>query len=217
MADRHTERLGPFTLTLTDGCFPLGEDSLALGEFASLRSGWRVCDLGCGGGTLLLLLARREKNLSLTGVELEAKAAQCARDNLAANGLEGTVHTADLRTRGLLPNEGFDLVVSNPPYFSQARGRVGGKGRCGDEDLLDDLCAAANRLLPTGGRFALVYRPERLCDLLCALREHRLEPRRLRLMAHGPEHPPSAVLVEAVKNGGSGLDILPTLLRIPET
>lgn len=213
MTDRHAERLGPFTLTLTPGCFPLGEDSLALGDFASLRPGWRVCDLGCGGGTLLLLLARREPQLTLTGVELDPESAQCARDNLRVNGLNGTVQTGDLRTKGLLPNEGFDLVISNPPYFSPDRGAAGGPARCGEENFLDALCAAANRLLPTGGRFAVVYRPERLCDLLCTLRDHRLEPRRLRLMAHSPNHPPSAVLVEAVKNGGPGMDILPLLVR----
>ena len=210
------EVLGRYDLEVWDGVFPLGEDSLALGDFATLRPGWRVCDLGCGGGTLLLLLARRERRLTLTGVELEAEAAQCARDNLAANGLEGTILTADLRTRGLLPNEGFDLVISNPPYFSPERGKAGGRGRCAPESLPDELCAAANRLLPTGGRFALTCRPERLCDLLCALRGHRLEPKRLRLAAHDAGRPPFAALVEAVKNGGPGLEVGPLLIRTPE-
>ena len=50
------ESLSPYTLTLTEDCFPLGEDSLALASFATLRPGWPVCDLGCGGGTLLLLV-----------------------------------------------------------------------------------------------------------------------------------------------------------------
>lgn len=203
------ERLGPYTLTLTDGCFPLGSDSLALGDFAPVRQDWRVCDLGCGGGTLLLLLARREASLALTGVELDPEAAQCARDNLRANGLCGAVLTADLREKGLLPNEGFDLVVANPPYFEPGRGTSGGPARCGEQCTLDELCAAANRLLPTGGRLTLCYRPERLCDLLCALRAHKLEPKRLQFAAASPHKPPCTVLVEAVKNGGVGVEILP--------
>lgn len=209
-----TEQIGPYILVLTEGCFPLGEDSLALGDFAPVRPGAAVCDLGCGGGTLLLLLARREPSLRLTGVELDGNAAQAARENLARNGLRGTILTGDLRDKALLPNEGFALAVSNPPYFSKGSGASGGAARSEEACTLDQLCAAANRLLRTGGRFALVYRPERLTDLLCALRTHRLEPKRLQLLAHGPERAPSAVLVEAVKNGGPGLAVLPVKFRM---
>lgn len=208
----HTERLGGFTLTLTDACFPLGSDSLALGSFATVKPKWRVCDLGCGGGTLLLLLARREPSLSLTGVELNENAAQCARDNLTANGLAGEILTADLREKGLLPNEGFELVISNPPYFPVDAGASGGNARSEETCTLDELCAAANRLLKTGGRFALVHRPERLTDLLCTLRAHKLEPKRLQFLSCASDRPPSAVLVETVKNGGAGLNVLPTVL-----
>lgn len=204
-----TEQLGPYTLTLSERCFPLGSDSLALGEFATLRPGWRVCDLGCGGGTLLLLLARREPTLALTGVELDPDAAQCARDNLTRNELAGEVLAADLREKGLLPNEGFELVVSNPPYFPVGAGASGGAARSEEHCTLDELCAAANRLLKTGGRFALVHRPERLTDLLCALRAHRMEPKRLQFLSCASDRPPSAVLLEAVKNGGAGLEVLP--------
>ena len=81
------ESLGPYTLTLTEHCFPLAEDSLALASFATLRPGWPVCDLGCGGGTLLLLLARREPSLSLTGIERLPGPAETARRTLAQRGL----------------------------------------------------------------------------------------------------------------------------------
>lgn len=208
-----TEQLGPFTLVLPEGCFPLGEDSLALGSFATVRPGGKVCDLGCGGGTLLLLLARRERSLSLTGVELDPDAANAARENLARNGLAGEIVTGDLNTKGLLPNEGFDLVISNPPWFALDAGASGGPARSEEALTLNGLCAAVRRLLKTGGRFALVYPPARLCELLCALRERRLEPKRLQFLAHAPGAAPSAALVEAVKNGKPGLDVPALLIR----
>lgn len=204
----NAERLGPYTLVLPEGCFPLGEESLALGSFATVRPGWRVCDLGCGGGTLLLLLAGREGPLFLTGVELDPKAAQAARENLARNALRGEIVAGDLTQKGLLPNEGFDLAVSNPPWFALESGASGGAARSEEALTLNGLCAAANRLLKTGGRFALAYPPARLCGLLCALREHRLEPKRLQFLAHSPDTPPSAALVEGVKNGKPGLEVL---------
>lgn len=207
------EQLGPFRLILPEGCFPLGGESLALGEFATVRAGWRVCDLGCGGGTLLLLLAGRERSLSLTGIELDPEAARAARENLARNALPGEIVTGNLQKKGLLPNEGFELAISNPPWFALESGASGGAARSEEALTLDGLCAAANRLLKTGGRFALVYPPTRLCELLCTLRAHRLEPKRLRLLAHGPGVPPSAVLVEGVKNGKPGLEVLADLFQ----
>ena len=208
-----TEQLGPFTLVLPDGCFPLGEGSLALGGFATVRPGWRACDLGCGGGTLLLLLAARERSLALAGVELDPDAAQAARENLARGGLTGEIVTGDLRQKGLLPNEGFELAVSNPPWFALGSGTTAGAARSEEALTLPGLCAAANRLLKTGGRFALVYPPARLTDLLCTLRAHKLEPKRLQLLAHDHDAPPSAALVEAVKNGRPGLEVLAARVR----
>lgn len=208
----YREQLGELTLTLTGTCFPLGSDSLALGKFAPIKPGWRVCDLGCGGGTLLLLLARRERSLDLTGVELDGESARCARNNLAANGLQGTILDTDLREKGCLPNESFDLVVSNPPYFPRFAGKSGGRARTEESCTFDELCAAANRCLKNGGRFALVHRPERLTDLLTVLRAHRLEPKRLQFVSCSWDRPPSAVLLEARKNGGVGLEVLPLRL-----
>ena len=199
-----TEQLGPYTLSWPAGVFPLGRDTLALGDFATVRAGWRVCDLGTGSGALLLLLARRAQRLSLTGIELDGRAAAAARDNLARNGLSGTVLCADLRTAPL-PAGQFDLVVSNPPYFAMGSGKSGGPARSEETCTLDQLCTTAARLTRNGGRFALCHRPERLADVVCSLRSHGLEPKRLTLSAHAPGHPPSLLLVEGVRQGKPGL------------
>ena len=210
------EQLGQYMLNQPDGVFPLGSDTLALGRFAIVRPNWRVCDLGTGSGALLLLLADREASLSLTGVELDPLSARVAEENLKQNGLDGRVLCCDLRTAPL-PAGQFDLVISNPPYFAVGSGTSGGTARAEDTCTLDEVCATAARLVKNGGRFALCHRPERLTDVLCALREHGLEPKRLQLLAHSPAHAPSAVLVEAVRQGKSGLDTLPTQFVHPKT
>ena len=184
-------------------------DSVLLARFCTLRPRWSVCDLGCGVGSLLLLLSQREEALDRVGVELDPVAAGLARRNLSDNGLEGQVLTGDLRDRTLLKGDRFQLVIANPPYFRAGSGKSGGQARMDDTCPVDDLCRAAGRLAKTGGRFALVYRPERLAELFAALRGARLEPKRLQLLSYGPSSPPYAVLVEAVKEGGPGLEILP--------
>ncbi len=57
------EYLGSYRLTQSDDYFKLGRDSVLLARFATLRKGWSVCDLGCGVGSLLLLLSQREEEL----------------------------------------------------------------------------------------------------------------------------------------------------------
>lgn len=201
------EQLGPYTLSCPEEVFPLGADALALGAFVTLKPRQRVCDLGTGSGALLLLLARRESSLSLTGVELDPLSAQTAQRNLEQNGLEGAILQGDLREKALLPAGGFDLVLSNPPYFSLRSGASGGPARSEEYCTLEELCAAAARLTRNGGRFALCHRPERLVDVMTTLRSQGLEPKRMKLLSHGPGHPPFLLLVEAVRQGKPGLVI----------
>jgi tRNA1(Val) A37 N6-methylase TrmN6 len=204
------EFLGQYTLIQAQAFFKLGRDSVLLSRFATLRRGWRVCDLGCGVGSLLLLLTERERELTRWGIELDPMAAQLARRNLLENGLEGEIITGDLRARDLLPPDSFQLVISNPPYFRQGTGYSGGPARMEEQLTVEALCGTAGRLLRTGGRFALVFRPERLSELFTALEEVRLAPKRIQLLSYHREKPPYAVLVEAVKEGGVGLRWLPT-------
>lgn len=204
------EQLGPFSYRWEEGCFPLGQDSLLLGAFATVKPGWRVCDLGCGAGALLLLLLGRVSTLTVCGVEISPVAAAAARRNLARNGLPGEIITGDLKDPASLPTAGrWDLAVSNPPWFPDGSGRSGGAERMEEQCTLEQLCAAAARYLKNGGRFALVHRPDRLTDLLCALRAAGLEPKRMQLVQHRADKPPSAVLLEAVRQGRPGLEVLP--------
>lgn len=205
----HLERLEPYSYRWTEDCFPLGADSLALGGFCSVSPRDRVLDLGCGAGLLLLLCARREGSVSLFGVEAEPHAAALARENLADNGLAGEIVTGDLRQVSF--SDPMDLVISNPPWYPGGSGGAGGPGRM-EGCPLPALCRAAAQTLKPRGRFALVYTPGRLAELLCALRESGLEPKRLQFCRGRPDKPPYALLVEAVKDGRPGMDILPDKL-----
>ena len=202
------EQLGPYGLAWPEGVFPLGGDALALGGFATVKPGWHVCDLGTGSGALLLLLARRADRLSLTGVERDPLSVRTARDNLSRNRLPGEIVQGDWRELSL-PAGTFDLVIANPPYFPPGSGKGRDPARMELHGGLEELCAAAGRLLRNGGRFALCHRPERLCDVMCALRSHGLEPKRLKLTAHSPAHPPALLLAEAVRGGRPGHTVEP--------
>ena len=200
--------------------FPPGTDSFALAYFARPARGDRVCDLGSGTGLLGTLLLAREDSLTIENVELSAPAAVLARRTFSENGWEGRAafRTGDLRDVSVLPPPGsVDYVISNPPYFpagsgASAEGEARRNAREECTCTLEDVCAAAKRVLRYGGRFALVHRTERLADVLCAMRESGIEPKRLRFLAKSAVSAPSLLLVEGKRGGKSGLVIEPPLI-----
>ena len=194
-----------------DGLFRPSTDTFLLGGFPVLRRGEQVCDLGAG--TALLLT--REPSLTVTGLELWEDACRLARRTAQRSGWQERLlcRQGDLRRReDLPPAGGFDLVVSNPPYFPPKAGRVSPQetrsvARSEVVCTLEDVCRAAGWLLRWGGSFCLVHKPERLADLCCALRARGLEPKRLRLVCRRAGDAPSLLLLEARRGGRPGLDI----------
>ena len=199
--------------------FRFGTDAVLLGNFVDLGNARRGIDLGCASGVIAVLMLARSERIHMTGLEINAAAAEAARRNMERNGFaerSAILHGDIRRVRELLPAGSFDLAVSNPPYFasnagkpcpSEARAAARGETEC----TLEELCAAAEYLCRWDGRFAVVYRPDRLSELFLTLTRHGLEPKRLRLVAHNVHSAPSLALVEARRGGKTGLTVEPML------
>lgn len=196
-----------------------GTDALALAAFAGARDFARACDLGCGSGILLLLLAWEKPRAALHGLELRSAAAEQCRENIAANGWEDRCAvTAGNASDALLPGAGFDLVVTNPPYFPDRPSADWERALRRTESMpIENWCAEAARLLKPGGDCCAVYPAARLTDLLCGLRGAGLEPKELRFLAHRPGKAPTRFLCRARKGGKPGLTVAPTLFQTDET
>lgn len=200
---------------MKQGPFRLGTDSVLLSQFMNLPKGAKVADLGAGCGTLGLLLCARSADCSVTGIELDETAYALAQENIALNRLERLqVLQGDVREiRQILPANSFDCVISNPPYFPVGSGKAANAYRSELTLNLSQLCQAAAWLLPSGGRFALVHRPERLCDLICTMRECGIEPKRVQFVRHNAQAPVCLVLLEGRRGGKPGLTYLPDFIE----
>ena len=196
--------------------FPLGEDTVLLSAFAAPKKGALGLDLGAGQGFLAILCGLRRPDLHLEGLELQPEACALAQANARRAGLELPVTAGDLRQLPGALHGRYDFVLCNPPYYEQARGRTAQDGalaqaRCDLGAGIGQVCRAAFLTLKTGGRLYLCFPAGRLPDLCAALEQNRLAPKRLRLVHAGPGKAAHLVLMDAVKQGGPGLTVLPPL------
>jgi len=194
-------------------------DAVLLAQFATVKPGGSVVDLGTGTGVIAMLLAARGSG-RIEGLEINPRLADMAGRSVQWNGLEDriTIRQGDMRQlRGLLPAGEWELVVCNPPY------RVVGSGfaspnqdrarACHEVDAgLADVVQAARYLVKYRGRVAFCQLPERAVDVLAAMRSADIEPKRLRWVHPRLDRPPSLVLVEGIRGAKPGLEVLPPLV-----
>lgn len=204
-----------------DSRFSPSTDTFLLGDFMRAKKGDMALDLGAGTGLLGLLLFARQEQMTLHTVEIQADSLVFAQKTL--DGYPVTHHLLDLRDiKGHLPLGRFSLVVTNPPYFAEGKGAIHAKetmqiARSEQSCTLSDVVEAAAKALRWGGRFGIVHRPDRLCDLFCTMREHGIEPKRLRHVQHSEHTAPSLVLIEGRRGGNPGLTLeRPLYLHHPD-
>ncbi|HXJ35760.1 MAG TPA: methyltransferase domain-containing protein [Candidatus Eisenbacteria bacterium] len=118
----------------------------------------RLLDLGCGIGSVLLMLAWRFPDAIAVGVEAQAVSVDLARRSIAWNGCGDrcTVREGDLRDPQLVPEGIFDLVTGTPPYLPIGTARESRrvqKGPCNFEHRggIEAYATAAASALAPGG------------------------------------------------------------------
>jgi release factor glutamine methyltransferase len=82
----------------------------------------RILDVGAGSGVLAVVAARELPASRITAVDLCPEALAVARANAVTHAVAARIDffQSDLFT-GLPPSQGFDFILSNPPYIPSAR------------------------------------------------------------------------------------------------
>lgn len=209
-----TETLPGGTVVHLSDNHRFGTDSLLLADFCEIRADWTACDLGSGCGILLLSLADKGLRGYGLGVDIDKEAAELLKSAAEANKLEN-IHSYHGEMQGLTTPRPFDVVVSNPPYFSAgavSSNPVRAAARHEQNCTIYDVCAAAGKLLKDKGRFYVCWPPDRMTDLFAALQQAKLEPKKMQFVRKNADSPPWLMLLDARKNGGKSLRILPDRL-----
>lgn len=202
--------------------FNFSIDSLLIAEFINITKNLKkILDLGTGNGVIPLFLSKKTK-AKIFGIELQNISYELALKNININNLNEQIHLINDNMKNYLQyfSKGyFDVVVSNPPFFKFN----GNRELLNDLDqltiarheieiTLEEIINIAYNLLKDRGYFYLVHRADRLNDILYILRQNNLEAKKIRFCYTTAKKNAKIVLIEAIKNGKTGLTILPPLI-----
>lgn len=154
-------RFKQFVIAQDQCAMKVGTDGILLAAWARVGEVRHILDIGTGTGLIALMLAQRQTEAQVIGIEIDQAAAEQARDNIAASPfadrveiIQGSIQDYTQTAVGT-----FDLIVSNPPFFTggviseqEGRASVRHTVKLSHQDLLRSV----QRLLAPAGSFCLV-------------------------------------------------------------
>ncbi len=186
-----------------------GTDALLLAAYVNTRGAFGL-ELGGGSGIISMLLLTRGKLSRADSLEVQKEYAALTERNALLNGLADRLSSKCCDVREYKGEREYDAVYSNPPYMTVTGGKMNSDdkksyARHEHHGTIYDFLLSARRNLKFGGSFFAVYRPDRLVDLVDAMRGADIEPKRMTFVHANAESEPSMVLVFGKRGGKSGL------------
>ena len=194
----------------TDG-FRFGIDSVLLTDFArDIKNNSAIADLGTGTGVLTILLSKKVNPKKIIGFEKQVEVANLAKRSVELNKLDNAeIRNIDIKdVFNEFDRNSFDIVVTNPPYKKQGTGinAANEKQQISRFETSVDLAEwikIASNLINSKGSFYMVYRTDRLGELIEELNKNKLAVKRLRFVHSKLSEQSNLVLLKATKNGGT--------------
>lgn len=204
-----------------DEWFKFSLDSVLLAKFVTINLRHKkVIDLATGNAPIPLLLSFRT-NASIYGIEYQECIYELGKQSVYENhkNMQIKLINDDVRNlKKLFNSDTFDVVTCNPPYFKTKNteflndNSVKSLARHEITLNLEDVLRQARYLLKNGGIFAMVHRTERFVEILEKMKKHHLEPKRVQFIYPKKSKNSDLFLIEAIKNGNSGLKLLSPLV-----
>ena len=203
-----------------ENMFSFSLDSVLLPNFVTINKNTkRILDIGCGNAPIPLILSTKTR-ASIVGIEIQPEVYDMAKRTVEINNLEEqiTILNDDINEwYQNIESDTFDVITCNPPYF-----KVDKESHLNLSDYktfarheitlnLSQLLKISKKLLKNGGVIAIVHRPERLIEIVLEMKKNNIEPKKIRFVYPKIGSEANTLLIEGVKNGNSGIKILPPL------
>lgn len=190
--------------------FRFGVDAVLLANFAKIKRGASIIDLCSGTGIVPFIVAGKTQVGKIIGIEIQKDMVEMAMRTVKFNNMGNFIKfiNRDLRDLNYLRSMSkVDIVTVNPPYKLKNSGIINlkEKNAIARHEIcceLEDVIKAAKTVLKDNGRFYMIHRPDRMADIICTMREYKIEPKFIRMVQPSVNKAPNMVLIEGQNNGG---------------
>ena len=146
-----------FYITQEKSAMKVGTDGVLIGCWGSCEAANTILDIGCGSGLITLMLAQRNLNSNVIGIEIDKIASQEAQLNISNSDWEERIGIKHSSLQQFTTQLKFDLIVSNPPFFPKnkslkSRDIARHTNTLSFEELIDN----ATNLLSEKGIFSVI-------------------------------------------------------------
>jgi len=149
-----------FTVWHDQCAMKVGTDGVLLGAWATpIASPVNILDIGTGSGLVALMLAQRFPFAHITAIDIDEGAFRQADFNFKASPWSDRLQAVHSPMQDFRPNGHFDLIVSNPPFFSnslKAPDKARNTARHNDTLELETLLSTAQKLVTKTGSIVLI-------------------------------------------------------------
>tara|TARA_B100000900_G_C20585512_1_gene719370 strand:+ start:1390 stop:2094 length:705 start_codon:yes stop_codon:yes gene_type:complete len=114
-------RFKHFSIRQNKTAMKVGTDTILFGSWLKLSINQKlILDVGTGTGLLALMMAQKSANIKITGLEIDQNAYHQAVDNSSLSPWKNRIRIIHTDARIWSTYDKFDLIISNPPYFSNS-------------------------------------------------------------------------------------------------
>lgn len=187
-----------FTIHHDRCAMKVGTDGVLLGAWTDVAHSKHLLDIGSGTGLVALMLAQRCTG-EITGIEIDKEAVEQSRENVAASPWKERIEILWQDVRQYTPNNLYDTIVSNPPYFVDSLKCPDGQrntARHSDTLDADQLIEKAASLLHPSGRFSVIIPSDLYERFIQTAASYGLHPSRHTQVITRPSLPPKRSLLE---------------------
>lgn len=198
--------------------FKFSLDSMLLANFVNINmADSKLLDFCTGNCPIPIILSNSIKNI--VAFEVQKEIYELGDESLKLNNINNVkLINDDIKNIGNYYEEGyFDIITCNPPYF-----KVIDSSRINDNNVkaiarheilikLEDIVSLAYKFLRDKGKLYIVYRPDRLMELLKLFDKYKFGVKKLQCCYNNSDSLSSMILIEAMKNGHDDLKILAPL------
>lgn len=192
-------------------------DPILLSSIVELRDNQSILDVGCGVGTISLILKYLNKSQQITSLDIDSNMIELCKKNAALNDLSlNIIHKAI--NPELLKHKSFDCVVTNPPFYNPDNFRSSKTKFTANFEtikLFSWISFCLKRLKPRGN-FYIIHLAEQLNEILESVGTLTGKIEVIPVYSHKNQSA-KRVIVKCKKGSKEPLKILPGIISHTET